>query len=247
MATVENVNRCHMITYLGNHDEVRLAAPIAKGGFGSPASGYQLAPLQYLYSSGPVLFFNGDEIGEDGTGSEGFSGDDGRTTTFDYWSMPVFRKWVNAHTYDCSQLSAEQKKLRHFYADLLRLCQDDAIRGTGYWGLRDHNQPLRFNDCPHSLYTFARFRPHAHRLLLVVANFQIGSAARGQVRITRQLAEAASLSLSAQYSVSIVLDENGTNSSGTMQVVARLTRDQLCFEGFPVNISNQRSVVYVVE
>jgi glycosidase len=247
MATVEDANRCHLVTYLGNHDEVRLAAPIAKGGFGSPASGYQLAPLQFLYSSGPVLFFNGDEVGEDGTGNKGFSGDDGRTTTFDYWSMPVFRKWVNGHLYDGSQLSAEQKKLRRFYADLLRLCQDDAVRGAGYRGLRDHNQPSRFNDCPEGLYTFARFRPYAHRLLLVVANFQVGSAAKGQVRITRQLADDAGLSLSAQYSVSIVLDENGAHSSGTMQVVARLTRDQLCADGFPVNVSEQRSVVYVVE
>ena len=245
MAGIANADRCHTVTYLGNHDEVRLAAAIAKGGFGSPASGYQLAPLQYLYGNGPVLFFNGDEVGEDGAGNEGFNGDDGRTTAFDYWSMPVFGKWVHGHAYDDGQLSAEQKKLRHFYADLLQLCQDDAVRGSGYWGLRDYNQPSRFADCPYGLYTFARFRSYAGRVLVVVANFQVGNTAQGRVRITRQLADAAGLSPTDPYSVRIVLDEYG--SPGGTKVVAQLTRDQLCSDGFPVNIPEQRSVVYVVE
>jgi glycosidase len=245
MAGIANADRCHTITYLGNHDEVRLAAAIAKGGFGSPASGYQLAPLQYLYGNGPVIFFNGDEVGDDGVGKEGFNGDDGRTTAFDYWSMPVFGKWVNGHAYDGGQLSVEQKKLRHFYADLLRLCQDDAVRGAGYWGLRDYNQPSRFADCPYGLYTFARFRPYAGRVLVVVANFQVGNKAQGRVRITRQLADAAGLSPTDPYSVRIVLDEYGC--PGATKVVAQLTRDQLCSDGFPVSIPEQRSVVYVVE
>jgi len=222
-----------------------LAAAIAKGGFGSPDAGYQLAPLQYLYANGPVLFFNGDEVGEDGAGQEGFNGDDGRTTAFDYWSMPVFRKWVNGHAYDGGLLSAEQKKLRHFYADLLRLCQDDAVRGVGYWGLRDYNQPSRFADCPRGLYTFGRFRPYAGRLLVVVANFEVGSVASGRVRITRQLADAAGLSPGDPYTVRIVLDENGAPAAP--QVAAELTRDELCQDGFPVSIPEQRSVVYVVE
>jgi hypothetical protein len=80
---------------------------------------------------------------------------------------------------------------------------------------------------------------------MVVANFEVGSLASGRVRITRQLADAAGLSPSDPYAVRIVLDENGAPNPGV--AVAKLTRDELCQDGFPVNIPEQRSVVYVVE
>ena len=80
-----------------------------------------------------------------------------------------------------------------------------------------------------------------------MANFEVGSAALGRVRITRQLADAAGLSPTAPYAVRIALDENGAPGPGAAQAVAQLTRDQLCQDGFPVNIPEQRSVVYVVE
>ena len=77
--------------------------------------------MQYLFGRGPVLFFNGQEVGEPGLGAEGFSSGDGRTTAFDYWCMPEFAKWVNGHAYDGGGLSEAQRALRGYYADLLAL------------------------------------------------------------------------------------------------------------------------------
>jgi hypothetical protein len=59
--------RQNVIEYLENHDERRIASPIVfsggpdGSGFGSAEVGYQLAPLKYLYSRGPVLLLNGQE------------------------------------------------------------------------------------------------------------------------------------------------------------------------------------------
>ena len=160
------------VEYLENHDKPRVAAPIDRNGFGSARANYQLAPLQFLYSSGPILLLNGQEVGEPGAGAEGFSGDDGRTTFFDYWCMPEFAKWVNGRTYDGGLLSDEQRHLRHFFGDLFSLCQHEAAQGSGYWGLKYFNRSSRFADCPDDLYTFARFRDGSGQLLLVVANFR---------------------------------------------------------------------------
>ena len=109
-----------------------MGASIGETGFGSTRAGRQLLPVVYLHGSGPVLVYNGQEVGERGEGASGFSGDDGRTTIFDYGSMPELQKWVNGHAYDGGRLDHDQRELRQYHADLLRLCQDPAVRGDGY-------------------------------------------------------------------------------------------------------------------
>ena len=42
----------------------------------------------------PLMIYAGQEIGEKGMDAEGFSGKDGRTTIFDYWSVPSLHKFV---------------------------------------------------------------------------------------------------------------------------------------------------------
>ena len=107
------------VDYLENHDKPRVAGSIPAGGFGSMDANFQLAALQFLYGSGPALIFNGQEVGEPGTGFEGFDQDNGHTTIFDYWGMPEFQKWVNGHAYDGGSLSPRQVSLRNFFIDLL--------------------------------------------------------------------------------------------------------------------------------
>src|SRR5206468_11834183 len=98
-----------------NHDEVRLGARLEWGGVGMNV-GRPVAAILYGLSPGPVMLYNGQEIGEPAAGAEGFGGDDARTSIFDYWSMPEFTKWVNDHHYDGGRLSPEQNSLRAFYA-----------------------------------------------------------------------------------------------------------------------------------
>jgi glycosidase len=240
------VAREHLVHYLENHDERRVASPIVRdsgpggSGFGSPEAGYQLAPLQFLSGQGPVLLLNGQETGEPGAGAEGFNLEDGRTTFFDYWAMPEFVKWVNDGRYDGGALSAAQLALRNFYAGLLGLCQDPSVNGDGYWGLKYFNRPERFPDCPNDLYSFARFQNGSGRLLAVVANFRGGATVPGRIRIPPELATAAALT--GNLKVQQLFSREGVSDT----IVSRLSAGQLASDGFPVSIATQSACVYAV-
>jgi glycosidase len=236
-----------LVQYLENHDERRIASPIVFNtgadhtGFGAAEAGYQLAPLQLLHSRGPVLIYNGQEVGEPGLGIEGFHTNEARTTFFDYWAMPEFVKWVNGHAYDGGGLSPEQQALRRFYAALGKLCQDPAVRGDGHWGLKYYNRPDRFADCPHDLYSFARFHSGAPgRLLVIVSNFRPLYGTAGPIRIPRELASAAALP--DLLEVRLILDRDGTQDTP----VAEVTAARLASEGFPVNVPVQSAQVFEV-
>ncbi len=233
-----------LVQYLENHDERRIASPIVHGvgadhtGFGAAEAGYQLAPLQFLYSRGPVLLYNGQEVGEPGVGIEGFHTNEARTTFFDYWTMPEFAKWVNGHAYDGGQLSSEQIALRNFYTALGALCQDSAVRGDGYWGLKYFNRPDRFPDCPDDLYSFARFQPSAGRLLLIVANFRPEFETEGRLRIPGELAQAAGLP--EVVHARLILDRGGHRDES----VGALSLQALTEKGLHVKVPTQTACVY---
>jgi hypothetical protein len=187
-----------------------------------------------------VLLLNGQETGEPGAGAEGFNLEDGRTTFFDYWTMPEFVKWVNDGRYDGGALSGAQLALRKFYAELLGLCQDPSINGDGYWGLKYFNRPERFPDCPNDLYSFARFQNGSGRLLAVVANFRPGATVPGRIRIPQELATAAGLA--GNLGIRQLFGREGASDV----IVSRLSASQLASDGFPVSIANQSACVYAV-
>ena len=241
MNSLSESERAHSINYIENHDEVRVAAPIAKSGFGSLLANYQLAPLQYLYGPGAVMILNAQEVGEQGGGNKGFSTEDGRTSIFDYWCMPEFAKWVNNHNYDGALLSDEQRALWNFLRDLFILCQDKSIRGSGYWGLKYFNRSSRFSDCPDDLYCFARYQPFSSRLVIVVANFKGDGAIRGKIRIPRELAEA--VHLNQDVKVSLLLDKCGKSN----KKIAEVSRSALVQDGFEVEVASQASCVFAIE
>lgn len=246
MVSLPDSMRKHLVHYLENHDERRIPSPIVfdgssgESGFGSADASYQLAPLQFLYGSGTILLFNGQEVGEPGRGVEGFGGEDGRTTIFDYWTMPDFAGWVNGHRYDGVGLQPTQLALRNFYAALGKLCQDPAVAGDVFWGLRDFNNELRFPDCPAMLYSFARFQSGSGRLLLIAANFQAGTAANGLVRLPSDLTFAAGLE--GTVKIDLILDRNGSRNSSVVSIDV----GQLTTVGFPISIPNQTAHVYLL-
>ena len=164
------------LRYAENHDEVRLASRGNWGGIGMGV-GRAVSGVLFGISRGPVLIYSGQEVGEPADGAEGFSGDNGRTTIFDYWSMPEFAKWVNGHRYDGGRLSPEQKSLRSFYGRLLRLAGEPAFREGEFFPLNPtniHNPNYgRIPDEPasgHWLYSYARADKLSSRPFLVVVN-----------------------------------------------------------------------------
>ncbi len=116
----------HMLRFLENHDEQRIASSQFAGDarIGLPGMLFSAAS-----GMGPVMIYFGQETGEPAAGAEGFQGDDGRTTIFDYWGVPEHQKWMNDGRFDGGKLSAAQKKLRSEYGKILNLCQSsEAVR-----------------------------------------------------------------------------------------------------------------------
>jgi glycosidase len=177
------------LRYAENHDEVRIASPKVWGGLGMK-TGRPVSAVLYSMGRGPVMLYSGQEVGETAAGTEGFGGDDARTTIFDYWSMPEFTKWVNGGKYDGGKLSDEQKALRTWYANLLRATRSAAFTRGEFYGLNHANKENpafgRVGDemvSGHWLYAFLRHDPVSRSSFLIVANFHGSETLRG-VRVS---------------------------------------------------------------
>lgn len=155
----------NMLHFLENHDEQRFASPFFAG------DAWKAVPAMVVSAcidEGPIMIYFGQEVGEPGAKAEGFSGDDGRTTMFDYWGVPQHQKWVNNLQYDGGLLSDEQKQLRQFYGDILTLAANNqAIAQGKYADLTVFNQQKgNFSSLVHA---FVRY--HGEEKLNIVSNF----------------------------------------------------------------------------
>ncbi len=163
------------LRYAENHDEVRLASRGNWGGIGMEV-GRPVAGILTGISHGPAFLYSGQEVGEPAAGAEGFGGDSGRTSIFDYWAMPELAKWVNGHRYDGARLSPQQKALRQFYGKLLHLVGEPAFRDGEFYPLNGANKDnaafgrLDENASGHWLYAYVRADAPSGSRFLVVAN-----------------------------------------------------------------------------
>jgi len=105
----------HMLHFLDNHDEQRLASPEFAG---SPQKGMPLMVVSATISSAPTMIYFGQEVGEDAEENGGF-GTRSRTSIFDYVGVPHHQRWMNEGKFDGGQLSDEEKTIRDFYKRLL--------------------------------------------------------------------------------------------------------------------------------
>ncbi|UJH69287.1 alpha-amylase family protein [Muricauda sp. SCSIO 65647] len=105
----------HMLHFLENHDEQRIASPdfVGKAEIGKPAM-----VVSATIGTSPTMVYFGQEVGEDGSEDAGF-GKPTRTSIFDYIGVPAHQRWVNGKKFDGGQLSEEEKNLRDFYKRLL--------------------------------------------------------------------------------------------------------------------------------
>jgi predicted acylesterase/phospholipase RssA/glycosidase len=151
----------HMLNFLENHDEQRIASDFFAGDARRGLPGMIVAALM---NTNAVMVYNGQELGERGMDEEGYSGQDGRTTLFDYWSMESVRQWLLKEP-----LSDEQAFLRNAYAKLLNIAQSEpAITQGAFHDLMYANiSNPRFN--PERQYAF--LRKYDKDLILVVVNF----------------------------------------------------------------------------
>lgn len=177
--------REHMLYFLENHDEQRIASGFfcGRGMCAQPAM-----IVAATLGSNPLMIYSGQELGEKGMDVEGFSGMDGRTTIFDYWGVRSVQAWANGGKWDGALLDDEQRELRDFYKTLLNIARSEKAISDGQMFDLEYAQGEGFNKHEHFAFlrhyaTPAKGRAKAKKeTLLVVTNFD-DKLAHMQVRI----------------------------------------------------------------
>lgn len=156
----------HMLNFLENHDEQRIASEFFAG---DARKALPALIVSACMNTNPMMIYFGQELGESGMDSEGFSGRDGRTTIFDYWSVDSIRRWSNHGRYNLHLLNDQEKELRHFYQTVLTLCnKEKAISKGEFFDLMYVNSDGWMMN-PHRQYVF--MRKYDDELLLIITNF----------------------------------------------------------------------------
>ena len=156
----------NMLNFLENHDEQRFASPQYAG------DAMLVTPslvVSATLSTGPMMIYMGQELGEKAADSEGFSGYDGRTTIFDYWSVPTLRRWYNEGRPGLAKLTKQEKILRKLYSDVLNICNSEKAISEGLFFdvmYVNYNNP-KFN--PHRQYAY--LRGNGEETIIIAVNF----------------------------------------------------------------------------
>ena len=149
----------HMLYFLENHDEQRIASQFFAG------DAFKAIPalvVSTLFRSCPYMHYFAQEYGEKGMDKEGFSGKDGRTTIFDYWSVDTMCRA------DEGTLTDDEKALAGIYSKLMNFaCTDKTVCGQSYDLMHANPHSASFN--PDRQYAF--LRRSGRQLLVVVVNF----------------------------------------------------------------------------
>lgn len=147
--------REHMLYFLENHDEQRIASDFfaADGRKGVPA---MIASV--LMQQNPFMLYAGEEYGERGMDREGFSGNDGRTTIFDYWSVDTLCRAAQ------KKLTADEQQLFDIHKKTMLIARKEkAVSDGAFFDLMYVNGHLQRQ--------YAFLRKADNDLLLVVTNF----------------------------------------------------------------------------
>lgn len=156
----------HMLNFLENHDEQRIASDFFAG---NPFKAVPAFIVSSCLRSNPVMIYFGQELGEKGMDCEGFSGQDGRTTIFDYWNVDSIYRWSNHGRWNTHLLSEKEKELRKTYGTILHICQEEqAISKGDFFDLMYVNlNGWQMNE--HKQYAF--LRKYGQEVLFILVNF----------------------------------------------------------------------------
>lgn len=165
--------RDRMLYFLENHDEQRIASDFFCG---DARKALPAMMVSAWLRTNPVMVYAGQEWGERGMDHEGFSGVDGRSTIFDYWTVQA----VYQGYFDRSSLGEGQRQLEADYQQILRLANEEkALREGELFDLMYANVP---SPCfaPQRQYAFLRKKDD--ELLIVNVNFSANQRTT-QIRI----------------------------------------------------------------
>lgn len=156
--------REHMLYFLENHDEQRIASGFfcGRGMCAEPAM-----IVAATLGTNPVMVYAGQELGEKGMDAEGFSGMDGKSSIFDYWGIASLQAWANHGKFDGALLDDEQRNLQAFYRQLLHIARSEKAVTEGAMYDLEYAQGEGFNKHEQ----FAYIRKYKRQTLLIVLNF----------------------------------------------------------------------------
>ena len=154
----------HMLHFLDNHDEQRLASAEFAG---TPEKGKPLMVVSTTLSSSPTMIYFGQEVGEAGNEDAGF-GKPSRTSIFDYIGVPNHQRWMNGGKFDGGQLCESEIALRDFYKRLLNFSISSSALMGKFRSIQKENREATSSYEP-GLYSFVRWSDT--QKLIIVSNF----------------------------------------------------------------------------
>lgn len=168
----------HMLHFLDNHDEQRIASPEFAG---NPELGRPAMLVSALLSSAPTMIYFGQEVGEPGAEDAGF-GKPSRTSIFDYIGVPHHQRWMNQGEFDGGQLTEQEKQLRSFYQDLLNFSLQCKSLTGDFEPLYPHNRD-NLASAQDKVYLFARTSRDEQEFVIAVTNFDATQSHQIEVEI----------------------------------------------------------------
>ncbi|RTZ05918.1 alpha-amylase [Flavobacterium bomense] len=154
----------HLLHFLDNHDEQRLASPEFAG---TPQKGKPLMVVSTTISTSPTMVYFGQEVGEAGNENAGF-GTHSRTSIFDYIGVPNHQRWMSGGKFDGGQLTQDEKDLRDFYKKLLNFSLNSTALMGKYQEIQTVNRHMT-QGYDSGIYAFTRWSDT--QKLIVITNF----------------------------------------------------------------------------
>ena len=210
----------YMLNFLENHDEQRYASEY----FGKDSNSFAALYTSLYLNTAPFMIYFGEEVGEKGMEEEGFSGVNGRTTIFDWWSVGSIRrlrkliaggeyKNLSVSALTKSGLKPEEARVFARFAQATRFAANDLAitHGTTYDLCYCNYASDGFNKDRH----FAFLRDFEEHTLLVAVNFSMVPA-KMKLRIPQHAFEWMEITQTESLNTSTVLEITIPPMDGTI-------------------------------
>lgn len=220
----------HMLHFLENHDEQRIASPDFAG---DALKGKPAMVVSATISTSPTMVYFGQEFGEKAEEDLGF-GDPTRTSIFDYGSVPSVVRWVNNKQFDGGQSTGEELELKDFYKRLLNFTIKSSALMGNYQDIHLYNQQHTewYND---KVLSFVRWSDDEQ--LIIISNFNADNTYGFELQLPEDVVRKLGLS-DGEYEVKDQLFGNYTSVLKVENGKAEVRIDIKPLESFILKIKN---------
>lgn len=230
-----------MLRFLENHDEQR----IASDQFGkNPQSAFAAMMLSSTLHAGPVMLYFGQELGVKPNQAEGFQGNDGRTTIFDYWGVTEMQNFINKGKFNEDKLTKDQKSIRDFYKKtLLFSTSNKAIREGKFWDLQylnAYDNSENYNES--KVYSYIRYTNG--QFLVFIFNFDLNKKIETTVKLPKDLIFE---TFGNDIERTLKLDRKFEGSGNSKLKIAELIEQIDPKKGIPVKLFPNSFIIYEIK